>query len=211
MYFATLRDNEDNILMDENGRSRRSTTPTAVNTGGTLGGPQVIESSAGVDATSFCWTVDYGRSNADTCANRPAPTGMRAAMQSEETGGRLTGQEETGTPATLRTLTAQFVDMPLTRDTATDFTIVVRFSETFVSDVSYQAFSNTLNVDDGTLKHVERFVKTGDDRNRRWRMTVTPSAAGQDVTLTVPPTLAWSATNAICAQDDTPLAVGLAL
>ena len=165
-----------------------------IETGGAWGGPQVLETRDGTDASSFCRTTNFGESlSYDTCASRPA-TSNATAPESDDTA-----------PAEL---TAEFVDLPASHDGESDIAFELRFSQPLKSTFSYTAWANILGIAGGSFERAERIVRTGDDRNRRWRIAVSPNSASEDVSILLSPTLDCSGASALCTDAGVPLSTG---
>ena len=114
------------------------------------------------------------------------------------------------TPAPAGPLTAELVALPATHDGASDITFELRFNQTLKGTFSYSAWANILSITGGSFARAERIVKSGDARNRRWRITVSPSSATEDLSITLSPTRDCSGASALCTDSGVPLSVGLA-
>ena len=110
-------------------------------------------------------------------------------------------------------LSAELVDAPATHDGAGDIVFELRFNQALADGFSGATLQGSdtqegaLSVTGGTLAGVERIV-AGD--TRRWRVTVSPASAAEDVFIALAPTFDCAAANAICSASGEPLSVGLA-
>ena len=119
--------------------------------------------------------------------------------------------QHSGEPEPSGPLTVEFVDLPSTHDGESDIVFELRFNQDLATDFSYTTLQNgALQVTNGTIERVERFVKTGAQRNRRWHITVSPGTAEQSVFITLAPTFDCAAAGAICSAAGQSLSVGLA-
>ena len=155
----------------------------------------VLEDPFGLDVASFCVSFTVGSSGYSSC---PVPSSQSVGPQPEPAG----------------PLTAEFVDAPPTHDGAGDITFELRFNQALAdgfSDATLQGSEtgeSAITVSGGTLAGVERIV-AGD--TRRWRVTVSPASADEDVFIALAPTFDCAAANALCGASGEPLSVGLAL
>ena len=161
-----------------------------------------LEGPFGGDVPRFCVAVEAGNES-DSFAvsydgNCPEPLSSTQSAEPEPAG----------------PLTAEFVDAPPTHDGAGDIAFELRFNQALAdgfSDATLQGsdtVESAIGVTGGTLAGVERIV-AGD--TRRWRVTVSPASADEDVFIALAPTFDCAAANAICSASGEPLSVGLAL
>ena len=144
-------------------------------------------------------------------ATRPLPD-MRGGGSAPVllTRARSMSQESAPEPGPL---SAELVDAPATHDGAGDITFELRFNRALADGFSDATLKGSdtaegaLSVTGGTLESVERIV-AGD--TRRWRVTVSPASADEDVFIALAPTFDCAAANAICSASGEPLSVGLA-
>ena len=105
-------------------------------------------------------------------------------------------------------LTASIHDAPEQHDGENSFTFELRFSETPVSDFSYETLRDqTFTASGGTVTNVRRLDPPG---NVRWEITVQPSSDA-DVTIVLPVTTDCAATGAVCTDDGRMLSAEVAL
>ena len=124
----------------------------------------------------------------------------------------ITDAEATGTIRNTEAagLTASFLDLPATHDGKADIVFELRFNQNLATNFSYETLrDHAFTIANGTVEAVERIVKTGAARNRRWTVTVDPGAAGETVGISLPATTDCSATGAICNADNQPLSAGV--
>ena len=96
-------------------------------------------------------------------------------------------------------LTASFHDAPDAHGGAA-FTLQVHFSEN-VPGLSFTTMrDDVFSVTAGAVTGVERIVKTGEEKNRRWYVTFEPDGT-QDVSVALGATTDCAATGAICTAD----------
>ena len=105
-------------------------------------------------------------------------------------------------------LSASFVGLPEEHDGSSAFTFELRLSEN-VRELSYRTVRDSaFTVTDGRVTHARRMVKHGENRNRRWEVTVAPEGY-DDVTVALPATTDCAATGAICGVDGEKLSGGV--
>lgn len=144
-------------------------------------------------------TPDNGETFTLTLSN---PSGGDAVLADSEATGTILNSEAAG-------FSARFVDMPATHDGSTDIVFELRFSQDLISTFSYVTLrDDAFTITNGTVEAVERIVKTGTKRNRRWEITVDPTAAGENVVISLP-ARACTATGAVCNADNDPLKAGV--
>ena len=103
-------------------------------------------------------------------------------------------EEETAEEGETEALTAEFRGVPTEHENA-EFDVELHFSDTLHSDFSYQTLEQALSVTNGDLVRVSRLVRNGDERNRKWRIQVTPDA-GEEVRIDL------AASSALSTDDD---------
>ncbi|MCY3820695.1 MAG: cadherin-like beta sandwich domain-containing protein [Gammaproteobacteria bacterium] len=91
-------------------------------------------------------------------------------------------------------LTAEFRGVPTEHENE-EFDVELHFSETLRSSFSYQTLEQALSVTNGELARVSRLVSNGDERNKQWRVQVTPDA-GEEVRIDL------AASSALSTDDD---------
>ncbi len=151
-------------------------------------------------------TVDEGTETATIFAFTPvdSPAGLKITVGS----GTVIIHDDERPEVTLPALTAAFKGMPTAHNNAT-FTFEIEFSETLVSSFSYRTLAgggghtSVISVTNGAVTGARR-LEEGEDRNRRWEITVEPADTG-DVAITLPATTDCTATGAICASQERPL------
>ena len=162
-----IRDDDGNIIL----------TQQTITAGGfSWGGPRVLESALGVDATSFCIVTSLGSESFASCGEQRTVQGM----------------------------SAQFTN-PVEPHDGTAFDARLELSVEPAAGFSYKVFQgdpstgreSVLQVTNGT---VERARRDGANQNRRWIVTIAPSG-DEAVTLTLPATTDCAALNAICSAD----------
>ena len=109
-------------------------------------------------------------------------------------------------------LTAELIrtnGTPANHDGSSTFTVQLDFSESF--DISYTTVrDHALDVTGGTVLNAARVNRTGDERSRRWSITVRPDG-NDDVQLALTPTTDCSAEDAICTPDGRMLSSSLSM
>ena len=136
-------------------------------------------------------------------ANSLALGGATIASKSNGTEAAL-GHAGTEPPDATTPLTATFTGLPEGHKNG-NFTFELAFSETLKSTFSYRTLlgsdgASPLSVTNGTLGSVERIVKWGADRNRRWRIGIAPDE-NADVTIALAAGSACTADTAPCTAD----------
>ena len=162
-----IRDDDGNIILTEQ---------TLTAGGHTRGGPRVLESETGVDATSFCIVASFGSDSFASCGEQHTVQGMSAQFTN---------------PAEPHDGTAFDARLELSVEPAAGFSYKV-----FQGDPS-TGRESVLQVTNGT---VERARRDGANQNRRWIVTIVPSG-DEAVTITLPATTDCAALNAICSAD----------
>ena len=136
------------------------------------------------------------------------PSGGDAVLAPRTAGIALIRNDEGGTPA-VTPLTAAFTGAPAGHG-GQPFTVELAFSEELA--LSYKLLqgadgqASVVSVAGGAVTRAAR-VAAGE--NRRWTLTVEPDGS-DDVTLTLPATTDCEAADAICTEDDRPLAAAVA-
>ena len=162
-----IRDDDGNIIL----------THQTITAGGfSWGGPRVLESTLGVDATSFCIVTSLGSESFAGCAEQHTAQGMSAQFTN---------------PAEPHDGTAFDARIELSVEPAAGFSYKV-----FQGDPS-TGRESVLQVTNGTVTRARR---DGANQNRRWIVTIAPSG-DEAVTLTLPATTDCAALNAICSAD----------
>ena len=117
----------------------------------------------------------------------------------------VTSTPVTTTPVTipavvvLPALTAELTGAPDRHDGSTAFTVELSFSESF--PISYRTMrSDVLDITGGEASSARRLHPGGDDRNRRWELTIDPDGDNA-VQITLPAATDCETTGAICATD----------
>ncbi len=106
------------------------------------------------------------------------------------------------------TLTASIHDAPESHDGENSFTFELRFSETPVSNFSYETLRDqAFTASGGTVTNARRLDPPG---NVRWEITVQPSS-DTDVTIVLPETADCDDQGAICTEDGRMLSAEAAL
>ena len=113
------------------------------------------------------------------------------------------GNEESLTSAATATvrhpLTASFHDAPDSHDGTNTFTFELRFSENI--SLSFRTLrDHAFTVTGGEVTGARRLVSSGDSRNLRWEITVSPDGNGA-VTIVLPATGDCADQGAICTSD----------
>ena len=162
-----IRDDDGNIILTEQ---------TLTAGGHTRGGPRVLESETGVDATSFCIVASFGSDSFASCGEQHTVQGMSAQFTN---------------PAEPHDGTAFDARLELSVEPAAGFSYKV-----FQGDPS-TGRESVLQVTNGT---VERARRDGANQNRRWIVTIVPRG-DEAVTITLPATTDCDALNAICSAD----------
>ena len=103
-------------------------------------------------------------------------------------------EEETTEEGETEALTAEFRGVPTEHENE-DFDVELHFSDTLHSDFSYQTLEQALSVTNGELVRVSRLVRNGDERNKQWRIQVTPDT-GEEVRIDL------AASSALSTDDD---------
>ena len=97
-------------------------------------------------------------------------------------------------------LTATFVGLPAEHDGSSAFDFELRLSES-PPRLSYRTLQGAaFAVTNGRVTRAARLQKRGDDKNRRWEITVAPDGYG-DVTVALPETTDCAASGAICGAE----------
>ena len=102
-------------------------------------------------------------------------------------------------------LRASFANVPAEHDGGTVFTFEVRFSEAF--RLSYVTMrDDVLTVTNGRVTRAQRLDNPhheheGMQPNRTWKISVSPDAASEDVTIVLPATTSCDASGAVCTGD----------
>ena len=162
---------------------------------------QAIQDPAGNDAKSFC--LELPTREADTrIVSADAPCSWHASPGTRD--------EEPG-----EVFSASFKDVPKSHD-GSEVEVELEFTQAPKDGFSYQLLQGhtdgrdgVLEIGNGELEGVERIVKSGENKNQRWRLTITPTSADGDITVTLPATTDCSAVNAICNASDQPLSAAV--
>ncbi len=110
-----------------------------------------------------------------------------------------------GPSAATAPLRASFANVPAEHDGGTVFTFEVRFSEAF--RLSYVTMrDDVLRVTNGRVTRAQRLDNPhheheGMQPNRTWKISVSPDAASEDVTIVLPATTSCDASGAVCTGD----------
>ena len=102
-------------------------------------------------------------------------------------------------------LRASFANVPAEHDGGTVFTFEVRFSEAF--PISYLTMrDHALTVTNARVTRAQRLDNPhhehqGMQPNRTWKISVSPDAASEDVTIVLPTTTSCDASGAVCTGD----------
>ena len=123
---------------------------------------------------------------------------------------KATGTINNDDPAAV--LTASFLNVPEAHD-ASPFTFELEFSETLKYGVSYKTLGgdngqpSVLSVSGGRVTGARRLLQ-GENRNKKWEITVAPDG-NSDVTVTLPAPTDCAAPDAICTEDNRPLSAAV--
>ena len=175
-------------------------------------------SGSGSAVLSFSRTVtvaDGTLSEIAVTANSLALAG--ATLVSEASGlaaelahdGTAATQPPTSEGRVAEPLTAEFLDVPESHDGSSAFTVTLEFSEPLAAGFSYKTFAGTagnpsvLQVANGRVTGARRLLQ-GEDRNKRWQITVEPTGDGT-ISITLPVTPDCAADNAVCAGINRPV------
>ena len=99
-------------------------------------------------------------------------------------------------------LTVEVESKPPRHNGADAFDVDIAFGKTLAEGFSYRSLKDhALSITGGEIQNVSRIDKTGDFRNKRWRVKIKPSSKG-DVVLTLAPGPACGEANAVCTDAD---------
>ena len=152
------------------------------------GGSQVIETADGEDATSFCYTINFGQSNSTrTCERHPA-TSLAVSADDDE------NDENDESDESNEELTAEWEGARGTHN-GNPFMIGIEFSEAI--SATAEEVKNAVSVTDATI--TSAVLAEGSDRI--WNLTIRPSGT-QGIGITVNPTTDCDAAGAICTSGE---------